>query len=99
MRIRRGKIAVLTVIVSALLVGFFVLNSACGVKVSFSNGCQLLLRKVSYGQDHVFFVQPVRRGIASNPLTEGLWNSLEENVPALPRFLRISNRCGSHQSE
>ena len=98
MSIRRVRIAVLSVIVSSLLVGFFVLNRPHGVKVSFSNGCQLLVRKTSYGQDHRFFVEPVRRAIASNALTEGLWRRLEENVPAFPRFLRISNLCCSHQS-
>ena len=98
MKTRRAKIAVLLVIVSSLLVGFFVLNRPHGVKVSFSSGCQLLVLKTSYGRDNCFFIEPVRRAIASNALTEGLWRRLEENVPAFPRFLRISNRCGSYQS-
>ena len=97
MKTRRAKIAVLLVIVSSLLVGFFVLNRPHGITVSFSSGCQLLVLKTSYGRDHRFFVEPVRRAIASNALTEGLWRSLEEKVPAFPRFLRISNRCGSYQ--
>src|SRR5688572_4777638 len=98
MKIRRARIAVLSIIVGSLLVGFVVSNNARGVQVSFSNGCQLLVRKVSYGRDHRFFSQPVRRAIANNALTEGLWARLEADVPAIPRLLRISNRCGSHQS-
>jgi hypothetical protein len=69
-----------------------------GNKITFSNGSRFRIWKVSYGRNNVYYANPIRRGIASNQISERIWKEISTYVPALPKWLRITNRCTSYDN-